>query len=186
VNASFVLPKAGLIGNEKFVLYTLKNGKKQKVKELYSSYTRSPVLETFGNINFGEKNLSDSRVIKAISTEGEFLNFKQYTTAQGYDINITFTPFSSSEGNTISSSNLKIKKLTQITENGERITGEFAFQDNIPKQVLSVDTHNRYKTYSYKISPEDIELTIPTDFVPSSNGSEEFISTITYSAVTVP
>jgi alpha-tubulin suppressor-like RCC1 family protein len=148
---------------------------------------KAPLFETFGNIDLGVANPDNSKIINAISTESNMLKFTQYTTTpHGYTINMTFSPFSSSTGNTISSSNLKIKKMILQTDTVEETSGEFGFQDNIPKQIMNIDSINANKTISYKISPSDIELTIPNDFVPSSNSPEEFTSTITYSAIIIP
>jgi hypothetical protein len=148
---------------------------------------KAPLFETFGDIHFGVANPSNSKIIKAVSTESERLKFTQYaSTPQGYTINIMFSPFSSNTGNTISSSNLKIKKMILQTDTVEETSGEFSFQDNIPSQLMNIDSLNANKVISYKISPSDIELTIPNDFVPSSNSPEEFTSTITYSVIIIP
>jgi hypothetical protein len=76
--------------------------------------------------------------------------------------------------------------MTHLTEYGTIPTKEFAFGDNLPVTIMSVAILNINKSNVYTIDPNDIELTIPANFVPISASSEELTSTLTYSIVTMP
>jgi hypothetical protein len=99
---------------------------------------------------------------------------------------MTFSPFRSSSGSEIDASNLVIKKMTSETETGPELTSSFNFQNDIPKEIMSVSQNDINEMRAYTISPDDIELTIPANYNPISGGTEELTSNVIYSVILAP
>jgi hypothetical protein len=186
-NNSFQYPKMNVVGDEVFTLYTLLDGKKQKVGVVLLS----PIVELFnnyGNIDFGSIGWSSgqSQVIQAKSIENNKLEFAQFQERKGYSINMTFSPLRSNIGSEIDISNLVIKKMTSSSQNGVEETQPFAFQNDTPTEIIAIVANDVYKNTILSVLPSDIELTIPANFILVSGGTELLMSIVTYSVVTIP
>jgi hypothetical protein len=145
-------------------------------------------LFDLGDIDFGIISLTPGieQKVKAKNSLNKIEYVQDVANEQNYEITMTVAPFLSASGSRIDADNFKLLKAQSINSSGTDITGSFEFQNDTPITLVTSNAGGFYDPTHLIINDEDIELTIPANFIPNTIGNETLTSSITYSVIMIP
>jgi hypothetical protein len=167
--------------NYQYKIKTKHNGDERSA---YLSLKKSGnyTFQILGDIQLSTENISLNTISKGESTASTEIKFTQIADIQkDYKINMTITPFTSSNGTIISAENFKMENvLIKDRNNGLIETKTINFMDNAAS-VLINETHTIVdKQVKMEIPLTSLKLNIPAELKLNNGIGEYFTSNITY------